>query len=1143
MRTGKALERKPRAANPGRGALLCKRLSVTASVMTLLMRVAVADPVIWSGDVSVPANADVTCADLSAITSLEIGSGATVRFTTATAPNFPITGAGTVVKESAGDWTMTTSIPNYQGNYEIAAGTVSSGVLNAFGMDGSAYKVTVKGGATLVITGNDGKTGGRVIHLAGDGAPGRKGAIEMPATTTVDSRWPRFCLDDDATMYIPSSGLFFLSGSLDLNDHRLTLTGAGNLTIMADCNVSATGEVYLKTVGNEKPTLTMRSWAHANPGFKITSGDGPFVLSGDTKLSFYCGVKPVERPLWLSGTNTLEHSANADTGDQHYYATNHANWAGPVIFTNETGMSVLTVNNSMLATTWPATCMLCVSGPISGNGMVRTSNGGIATNRVAILNAANSYTGGTYINNGANGASSLLGYPGSIPSENYASVTCNYGFVDLALADDYSRWGFDAASRFANNVTVSNNCRPRFSSEFTTNGIGPVKFQLAEGTSPASTYFGALDAVRFEGVGNETPIPFLWYGGTAYLAGPQPIYLGETRLRFPDANAKSSSVRIVDGADVTLSITNTLFIGSSGSQRAKLVVSNAVLKNSDVMKSNFSAGGSWAGLQGGSIFAGYYSPGILEVLDGALISNRVIVCGYPAGGAWEGASRGAVYQRGGHVVALGATESHKTSGVGVAQGDSVGGYYELTDGFLESRGNFAIGGYGYGCFAQYGGRVLVSNRLDQTSIGSTLTFSACNGGHGSLYIKKGSWDVYSSDLFMCRGSTTTPMCDLTLDGDEASFDLHGSGIYCAYASSFGRYSINLNGGVLRSSGIRLYGHTYGGAAISNNVLFVNFNGGTFKTGAGGVNIFGLDTNDRSLWVTNVAVYKGGMTIDTDGKEGNRIDTPVRGAYGKGVKSITLSAPISGTSYITSPRVRIDGDGIGAAAFAHFDSTNMVVDRIVVTSPGCGYTTATAKLIYGGNAVYTGVSCTVELEDNENTGDFAKTGEGALTLNATNTWGGATRALGGTLKAGCDWAIPTNSAVKIGGGATLDLNGKAAKISSVEYLAGGGEIINGGAAELPVSFSMRMSVDDIVEGRAIALAGDQNLSGLTLTVEGDDYSGLDENVRRYHVLTVQGGALTGAPEISAAVPPKPWQYVVRRDGVTLQCVKGTTVLFR
>ena len=1114
-----------------------------AAAIAAIMSGASADPVVWSGDVIVPANEDVTCTDLSAITSLEIGSGATVRFTTATAPNFLITGAGTVVKESAGDWTMTTSIPDYQGNYEIAAGTVSSGILNAFGMNGSAYKLTVKGGATLVITGNDGSTGSRVIHLAGDGAPGRKGAIEMPATVTTSSLWPRFYLDDDATMYMPAKSLFFIDGLLDLNNHRFTVVGSGNPTIMGGCTVSATGEVYLKTVGDEKPTLTMRSWSHANPGFKITPGEGPFVLTGGNKLSFYCGVKPVERPLWLSGTNTLEHTANASTGDQHYYATNHANWAGPVVFTNETGMSVLNIANAMpVNASWPATCMLCVSGPISGNGTVKTSNGGVVTNRVAILNAANSYTGGTYINNGAVGGSSLLGYPGSIPNENYASVTCNYGFVDLALADDYSRWGFDSASRFANNVTVSNSCRPRFSSEFTTNGIGPVKFQLAEGTSPADTYFGARDAVRFEGVGNETPIPFRWYGGTAYLAGPQPIYLGETRLRFPDANATSSSVRIVDGADVTLSITNTLFIGSSGSQRAKLVVSNAVLKNSDVMKSNFSAGG-WAGLQGGSIFAGYYSPGILEVLDGALISNRVIVCGYAASGCWEGGSYGAVYQRGGHVVALGATESHKTSGVGLAQGNPVGGYYELTGGFLESRGRFLIGGYGYGCFAQYGGKVLITNRLDQTDIGSTLTFAACNQGHGSLYIKKGSWDVYSSDLFMCTGTTDTPMCELTLDGDDAEFDLHSSGIFCAYASSFGRYNINLNGGVLRSAGLRLYGHTYGGNAISNNVLCVNFNGGTFKTGAGGVNIFGLDTADRSLWATNVAVYKGGMTIDTDGKAGNRIDTPVRGAYGKGVKSITLSAPISGTSYITSPRVRIEGDGIGAAAFAHFDSTNMVVDRIVVTSPGCGYTTATAKLIFRGNVEYADVTCTVELEDNENTGDFTKKGDGALTLNATNTWGGATTVLGGTLKAGCDWAIPTNSAVKIGGGATLNLNGKEAKISSVEYLAGGGQITNGGAAELPASFSMRMSVDDIIAGNAIELTGSQDLSGITLTVDGDDYSALDENVRRYNVLKVSGGTLTGAPTISAAAPPTPWQYTVRGDGVVLQYVKGTTFVFR
>jgi len=147
-----------------------------------------------------------------------------------------------------------------------------------------------------------------------------------------------------------------------------------------------------------------------------------------------------------------------------------------------------------------------------------------------------------------------------------------------------------------------------------------------------------------------------------------------------------------------------------------------------------------------------------------------------------------------------------------------------------------------------------------------------------------------------------------------------------------------------------------------------------------------------------------------------------------------------------------------------------------------------------------------------------------------------------LKAGCDWAVPTNSAVSLGGGGILDLNGKAARISSVEYTAGGGMIVNDSGAEMPESFSLRTTVEDIVAGRAIALVGDQNLDGVPLTIEGDDFTGLVKGTR-YKVLSVTSGTLAGMPAISGATPPAPWTYVVRGNDLTLHYVKGTVFLLR
>lgn len=1079
---------------------------------------------------------DADIAEFNSLTSATFGdANAVLEFNTSTPHAIPITGSGTIRKTSTATWAMTTSIPDFTGNYDIVAGVVTVNISTPFGKDATACSVFVRNGATLVLE-SHGKVIYRHIHLAGSGAAGRKGALEMPAVgyTTADRYY--IDLDDDAMMYGSGSVHIFL-GALNLNGRRLTITGSWNPTIMASCNVSPTGEVYLSKAEGT-PTLYLRSWTHENPSYKIADGEGPFVLPGGTTLSIWDGVKPVNRPLWLSGTNTLAHTSNQ--GVSHGYATNHANWAGSVIFTNETGLSRLTVKNEVPAA--KGVCMLVVSGPISGRGMVETALNN-SSNRVALLNPANSYTGGTSINNSVADGSTLLGYPGTIPNEDYSSVTCYYGHVDLAVDANDSRWTYDAAVRFLGAAKFNNSCRLRFSNELADGGIGSMKLRLGAETK-LTGYLCSKDTVRFEGDSNDTPVPFSWRAGTAVLTGPSPMLLGDVKLRFDTTATATNSVVVFDGADATLYITNTFYIGMDGSKYAKVVVTNAVLKNSDVQKSGF--GSSYGGLMGGSIFVGYYSPGILEVLDGAVISNRLIVCGYEPGGPWKSGGQGAVFQRGGHVVALGATTDYISSGVGLAQTKSTSGYYELLDGVLESRGRFTIGGYGYGCFAQYGGKVSITNRFGATSKEKNFGMSSCNQGYGALYIKKGSWDLYTSDIQLGVGATPQPTVDFTLDGDEASFDAHATPIYVGIRSDYATYNFNFNGGVMRCGGIRRYSRYYSGALLTNVLLCVNFNGGTFKAGTNDSNLFGYGaTSDPALWATNVAVYAGGATIDTDGRTGSRLDTPIRGAWGKGVKSIALAEPIKDVNYISSPRVIITGDGFGASAFAHFDSTNMVVDRIIVTAPGCGYTSATGTIYYGQNVYKTLTSDAGEivLEDNENTGTFTKTGEGDLTLYATNTWGGATVLKGGTLKAGCDWAVPTNSAVVLGGGGVLDLNGKAARISSIEYTAGGGSIVNASAAELPASFSLRTTIEDVLADRAIVLQGDQDLSGMTLTVEGDDYSALDKNVPRHRVLTVTGGRLVAAPNIAAAAPPAPWAYTVRPDGIILNYVKGSIFIMR
>ena len=88
--------------------------------------------------------------------------------------------------------------------------------------------------------------------------------------------------------------------------------------------------------------------------------------------------------------------------------------------------------------------------------------------------------------------------------------------------------------------------------------------------------------------------------------------------------------------------------------------------------------------------------------------------------------------------------------------------------------------------------------------------------------------------------------------------------------------------------------------------------------------------------------------------------------------------------------------------------------MTVTSPGQGYTRATAYLFCGGPT--TNIPLNVTLADNgSGTGDVTKRGDGELFLNAHNTFGGAINVEGGTLTIGVDGAIPDGATVVFRGG--------------------------------------------------------------------------------------------------------------------------------
>ncbi len=214
------------------------------------------EEIVWSGDVRIPAGTTAICTDHSQITSLEIPADSTVRFQTATAPTCPITGTGTIVKDSVDTWTPTTPITGFSGDYRIAKGVACAGtVRHACGNDAATTRVSVEKGATLAVTDTlQNLFYATRIHLAGEGALAedgvtRRGALEMPAVSYTSQLLNNIILDDDATLYVKKNGLFFLNGMLDVNGHRLTTAGEGTLTIFTGNVPDNGGEIYLQPPG------------------------------------------------------------------------------------------------------------------------------------------------------------------------------------------------------------------------------------------------------------------------------------------------------------------------------------------------------------------------------------------------------------------------------------------------------------------------------------------------------------------------------------------------------------------------------------------------------------------------------------------------------------------------------------------------------------------------------------------------------------------------------------------------------------------------------------------------------------------------------------------------------------------------------
>ena len=1055
-----------------------------------------------------------------------------VEFNTSSAPTMNITGAGTIKKTYSGAWTMSKQITNFTGDYVLSGGGMVT-VPNArylFGAESATGgSLIIKPDNTLYVP-NDAAwaiMGNRPVHIAGTGY-NSMGAINTSYAYNTSGDFIKYLyLDDDATLYQNGPKYYnFFEGKVELNGHELTLLGNGDFQLRQNAKVSTNGVVRI--CGKDASSNQNFSIRSTSSSLSVDSpwADSPFVLDDNSTLRFYLDsqTRPhaVDRHVRVDGFNSaIGISGQVAQKTLDWSSTNLLALTGPVVLSKTTSSLALFAED--LST------QLTLMGLISGAGSlnVTSSNHG----RIYIAATNNTYTGFTYFNNNSVAkktegfGSVLLAAPGSVP--NYSSLTSDYGFVSLRMKrpefEGESLWDASSVVRLANEATWLNNSGIGLDTTYWI-GEDECKFPWPAGIA-AGRFIGGTGPgrVAFTNIITtmENRLNISNGGGTIRIAGDhgRQIHVGQVRVIEPATNC-TESVVVFDGCDLVYDEDSDFAanIEKPISSLRVRPVPKIVLKDTRLVAGAVT--NDWDDAKKGAIIAGGVGgDAAVEILSGSVVTGRIIGAGRTYGG------NGAFYQRGGSVTVLGRASSIDRGsflGGSISTGDNHG-YYELSGGDMTVCGSFAIGNSEPGYFVQKGGTFTLTN-----AVGSTATPNLSIGA-GNGYARAGQ------PMISANYTGKRPFVTVSAAGQNAYIDFGGAYNWVNHNAAACTLFSACSGGTIRTQGLH--------KEVSGSTLIVNFDNGTWvPTEDGNGSAGDIFHTYRSvsvdyLPVDHVIVYSGGMTIDTDGKENVYTYRPIEGATGGGVSGVSFDSPIVNIG--GAPIVKIDGDGYGAVGVADFDSVSNVVSGVRILAPGVGYTYATASLLYGRSSLAT-FDCTIS--ENANTGGFTKTGEGSFILYAANTWGGATTVAGGTLKAGCDWAVPPGSALVLSGGGVMDFNGKTGEVASVTYVAGGGSIANSALVKLPSSSSVTISVDELLAGEKVSFEGDVDLDELSITLTGDTAK-LVESDRRYTLVEAEGsisGTVNVATERSL---PNGWNFKVVRNQLVLALSKGMRLIIR
>lgn len=364
----------------------------------------------------------------------------------------------------------------------------------------------------------------------------------------------------------------------------------------------------------------------------------------------------------------------------------------------------------------------------------------------------------------------------------------------------------------------------------------------------------------------------------------------------------------------------------------------------------------------------------------------------------------------------------------IVGGNATGaGSVRLNGGTLSIGSQFGLGSGtgGYAAYTQNSGTATTGSFI-VVGLNSDRSVANFNGGTmtvGSNLITVAAGNAGSIGVMNVAGGTVN---SLATSGYSPTI----GGIL---AGEYGTGTLNVTDGNLNLSGwgLRL-GHNTGAVGIANLL------GGTVTTtsaskgsGSGTLNFNGgtlkaSGDNANFLAVDNVYAYSGGAKID-DGGHAVTIAQPLIAPTGGGVSAAGFT--VGGSGFIDTPLVQITGDGTGATAVATIDSLGNLTG-ITITNPGVNYTYASFTLLGGGVGNTGAIFGSPTIVDNKS-GGLTKSGAGTLTLTGDLSYTGDTIVNEGTLSIGGSGVLNTPTAgVYVATGATLNAGSIVADTLSI-----------------------------------------------------------------------------------------------------------------